>query len=99
MAYKSRAMLIAENKRLQAKVAGNGKGTKKAKKVFFNVANYPCTSPHTANWSSHKIVRHLRGECGCDKKRGFECKAVKNYKGYSWANLGSQPNASWKDLS
>ena len=97
MAYKSRAMLIAENKRLQAKVAGKGKGTKA--RIFKNVAGYPCKSVWTANYSSHKIVRHLREECGCDQKRGYECKAVKNYKGYSWANLGSQPNASWKDLS
>ena len=98
MAYINRKQLIAENKRLRAQVAGKGKGTKKAKKVYFNVVDYPCTSPHTANWSSGKIVRHLNGVCGCNPDKAYKCYAHKRYDGMDYGNLGSKPNLAWTDL-
>lgn len=101
MGYKNRNQLIAENARLRAQVAGAKSKKAKSKKVFKNIVGYPCGSAHTANFSSHKIVRHLTGQCGCDDApgKGFKCYAMKKYDGMDYANWGSKPNLVWHDVS
>jgi hypothetical protein len=118
MANKTKAQIAAENKALRAQLAaaqrladnqakllgdqGNGKG-KKGKTVWLNYTGYACQSPHTANYSSRKIVRHLRKDCGCDTTRGWYCKAAKPQKrggyGMGHGTLGSDPSAHWQELA
>lgn len=97
MARKTNAQLVAENKRLRAQIARKGKSKGTKRQIFKNVTGYPCKSAWTANLSSNRIVRHLHGHCGCNKKASFQCKAVKNY-GFSWNDRGSDPSATWIDL-
>ena len=63
--------------------------------VFKNVAGVECTNGFLANISSGRIVRHLKGTCGCRTSPTSRCAAVKRYKGMTRANFGSDPSVSW----
>ena len=69
---------------------GSSKGSKKAKKVWKNIADYPCQSQETAYYSSRLIARHITAECGCDPDKRFRCKAMKRYEGQDYDNWGSK---------